>query len=293
MKLTKMYPNWFKSLKKEENPSAGFPSNEKIHQEALGLSFHNPIHGGDPLGNGNPYGTYTSEKMTPNGFTYHYPGGVTAEHKDWSMMSAYDHLNQAKHHINQAELKERYPGHYPGAALSHRAAATHHAARAAYMSSPEYINEPHMRLTYINKWTPKTFKPVHEEKLLPGSNGGSTYTFKGTSRDGEPIKTTIAHWLGNGEPMNLRNLRDVNAQFRDQFQSQAEDAYKNPHHSDPQKNHEAVVSYIAASRAHRDAADIIDKIISAESGGNVSDNSKYLREKFLKRFDFSLPFPDE
>jgi len=312
MKLTKMYPNWFKSLKKEENSPE---SHENMYKDAMEMSFHNPIHGGDPWGMGNDFGTYTSRQETPTGAIYTYPGGVTSEHK--KDMTPIDHIRRARNHWNQVETssykaKQRRALSSTGQKiLGHETAATHHfaeAGRKAFYNS--YGLDHKVSPDEAESWKPAELEPVSKEKfsdLFPGAQGqGVVYTYGGSNRlSGRPLYSTFYHYLDkDNKPMNLRQLFNVHHFSAKEIKLKAQKAFD--HYTDDQnllgqltwdpKKYETVLGLLGASRTHQEAANMIRKVIEEEQGHDIEYKkplNDYTRSKeriiFQKHFGYELP----
>jgi len=311
MKLTKMYPNWFKSLKKEENSPE---RHENIYNTAIHASFHNPIHGGDPWGKGNAFGVYTSRQETPTGAIYTYPGGVTSEHK--KDMTPVDHIRRAQNHWMTARTELELQAPTPENLTmknSHKIAASHHfaeAARKAFYNS--YGLDHKVSPDEAESWRPSELEPISKERIifkrpdhdtiLEEERGtGSIYHYRGSYRGtDDPIRTYFSHFINQeNEPMNLRELYLEHIKTSHIFRQHAEDIYENRLHEDLQKNHDTVLGLLGASRDHKDAADMIKNILTNQTLQDRSsdyrikswaqeDNEK-MRIEFRNRFNHELP----
>jgi len=305
MKLTKMYPNWFKSLKKEENLSHS--ENEKLYKDAMETTWWHPQHSADLWGEGNASGTYASREITPTGgIKYNYDGGVSSEHNQ--KMSPAEHMAQAMHHRNQANLAWNPEAHsvYPPNNLestrkatehfSHKAAASHHAAEAARKAFYNSYGLDHrVSPDEAESWKPPEFYPVNRKKLS-GENqwgDGVIHHYSGSYPDtGEPISTVFYHYPSiNDRPMNLRSLHDVHSQAAHRFRLKANEAFDTSPHSDPKENHDTVIGLLAAARDHQDAANMIRKILTEERVDRLKRSFKHSkeRENFRSRFGHTLP----
>jgi len=298
MKLTKMYPNWFKSLKKEENSPEDL-SHENIYKNAMAMSFHNPHHGGDPWGKENDFGPYTFREITPTGAIYKYGGGVSSEHK--KDMTPMDHWNKALSHWVDAlqstqnyfnTITDRGPD-YPQVtvqtanniydnAKAHSAAASHHAAEAGRKAF--YLGhglDPRMKPEEYESWKPPEFEPVRKQHL-GAKNQGVIHTYSGNH------SVIISPFTNDkGEPMDLRALHKTHTELRDALKLMAVEQHNSDtFRDDPQRKHDVVMGLIGASRTHREVANLINEIRIEEA---LTSKPSKKRIDFQRRFGHELP----